>query len=267
MKQVKTKIIGILNITPDSFSDGGVYLDTAKAQEHAAKMINCGVDIIDIGAESTRPGGCAITIEEEFRRLEKILPAVYKLAKENNVLLSLDSRNYKTLDYFQNYYDIINDVTGLNDPKILEVLKNTNKQAIFMHSLTVPADKNKLIPENLDPIKYLQNWLDQKVAKFKENNIDLSRVIFDPGLGFGLRPLQNIEVIKRLPEMEFHGIRVLIGHSRKSFLKAFGEVEAVKRDPETHVISSYLMKLGVDYIRVHDVEATIRIKKLIKELY
>lgn len=264
---MSTKIAGILNITPDSFADGGKYSTPVQALKQVSEMIASGIDMIDIGAESTRPGGTKITQKEESRRLEPIIPMLYKLARENGILVSLDSRNYKTLKEFKNCYDIINDVTGLSDPQILEFQRKTGKEAIFMHSITVPVNRKKFLPEDADPIKYIQDWLDKKIEHFKANKLDLTKLIFDPGIGFGLRPMSNLAIIKRLREFNLHGLRMMIGHSRKSFLRVFGEVHPSNRDPETHVLSAYLMNSGVDFIRVHDFESTIRIKKLVQELY
>jgi dihydropteroate synthase len=264
---IKTKIMGVLNITPNSFSDGGKYLDYDNAIKRTLEMVEAGVDIIDVGAESTRYYTGAAAVDEEIRRLKETLPAIYKLAKEKNILVSLDSKNAETLENFNEYFDIINDVTGLTDTRIIELQKRTNKLAIFMHSLMIPADKRVTIPKHLDPIEYLQNWFENKIKKFKEYDMDLSKLIFDPGIGFGLGPQNDLEVIRRVREFQLDNMKILIAHSRKWFLKFFGEEDSAKRDPETHVLSAYLMNVGVDFIRVHDVESTIRIKKLVKELY
>lgn len=267
MKKFQTKVVGIVNFTPDSFSDGGRYNSHMQALDHVSEMIANGADIIDVGAESTRPSGIKVSVQEEQDRLDGLLQKIYSIACENNILVSLDSRNYDTLKKFEKYYHIVNDVTGFDDKRIIDLHKRTQKEVIFMRSISVPVIKNKTIGENVDPVAYVQDWLDQKLQFLKDNKVDLGKLIFDPGIGFGLGNKNDLVLIKRLAEINTKGLRMMIGHSRKSFLSVFGEDDASLRDPETHVLSSYLINLGVDYIRVHDVRSTYRIKKLTEMLY
>ncbi|MEQ9115421.1 MAG: dihydropteroate synthase [Rickettsiales bacterium] len=267
MKKFETKIVGALNLTPDSFSDGGRYNSHSQALAHISDMISNGVDVIDVGAESTRPDGVRITVEEEKKRLDGLIQMIYKIAKENNVKVSLDSHNIETLTHYQNYYDIINDVTGLSSDEIISLQKDTGKEAVFMRSLTVPVIKTKVIDPTLDPIIYIQDWLNKKIDFFTRKEIDLNKLIFDPGIGFGLGQKNDMLLIKKISDLNTQGLQLMVGHSRKSFLQVFGSSNPRERDPETHVLSSYLINLGVDYIRVHDVESTARVKALTKELY
>lgn len=253
------KIAAILNLTPDSFSDGGMNLAHQNAIDCVKEMIEVGVDVIDIGAESTRPGASPISVQDEIDRIEKSIYEIKNLVDGRKIEISLDSRNFETIKHFINCIDIINDVTGLNDERIQDLALARNKKVIFMHSLSIPAKRGEYIDESLDIIEYLQRWFDNKLIAFKDKGFDSSCLIFDPGIGFGVSAAQSLEIIKRLDEFELRGVKIMIGHSRKSFLSQFGEVDAAKRDPETHAVTQYLCSKKVDYIRVHDFKTTKRI--------
>lgn len=257
MKQAK--IVAILNLTPDSFSDGGRNFTYQNAINCVKEMISSGVDVIDIGAESTRPGAAAISPQEEISRIEQVIYEVKILLKGSKIEISLDSRNCETTKHFIDYIDIINDVTGLSDERIQDLALAHSKKAIFMHSLSIPVKRGECIDTNLDIIEYLQNWLNNKLAIFKSKGFDASNLIFDPGIGFGLSAAKSLEIIKRVDEFELENAKIMIGHSRKSFLSQFGEANAANRDPETHVVTQYLAAKKVDYIRVHDFKTTKRI--------
>ncbi len=267
MKKSDTKIVGILNITPDSYSDGGKYLEIDKALEHVELMIAQGVDLIDVGAESTRPNADFVTEEEEIKRLSGVLERIYKIARQHKVEVSLDSRNYNSLKKFADYYDIVNDVTGLRDEKIINFCVASGKRAIFMRSINVPVNPAEIIPKDLDVIQYVQEWLNKKLELLESKNLPLHNLIFDPGIGFGLGADKDLELIKRIDELNTHNVPIMLGYSRKSFLKKYGEDDASKRDPETHVITSYLITKNIEYIRLHNVGEAVRVMKLARELY
>ncbi len=241
-----------MNITPDSFSDGGKYNNRSSAKTQIEKMIVSGVDIIDIGAESTRPDAEILTLDEEWRRLKSVLEVI---PKENNVRFSLDSRNYETQLKAQEYnIDIINDVTGFESNKMLDLAVHNNKEIIFMHSLTIPADKEITIPADEDVVEVLMKWAEEKIKYFKKQGLDKSQIIFDPGLGFGKTAQQSWEIIKRVDEFKKLGVKILIGHSEKSFLTLFTNKKAGERISETLTISSILLHKNIDYLRIHNVE-------------
>ena len=261
------KIMAILNITPDSFSDGNDYFNIENAISIIQDMIEAKVDVIDIGAESTSPGATAISVDQEIKRLEEIIPRAKDLIIGQQTLLSLDSRNYQTLHKFIHHIDMINDVTAGADQKILDLVRDYKKLYCFYFSTSIPVDRNKFLPNNTDLIKYFSNWVEEKITTFLSSDIKKEQLIFDPGIGFGLNPTQSLEMIKNIDKINTCGIKVLIGHSRKSFLAQFGEKDARKRDPETHVLTSYLARKKVDYIRVHNFIETKRVLELTKKLY
>jgi dihydropteroate synthase len=262
------KIFGILNITPDSFSDGGDYYNINAALDHAREMILAGVNIIDIGAVSTRPNGNITFPEEEVKRLEVILPELRNITLGTNVQISLDSYNYRTVDEFISYIDIINDVTGMEDKNMQALALESGKEVVFMHSMGIPVNNslNCLDPEQ-DVIKFLCHWRDQKIKELLAKGFSLEKLTFDPGIGFGKNSHQSLAIITRVSELVSKKIKILIGHSRKSFLTLFGEKDPKKRDLETHIISTYLFNKNIDYIRVHDVSGTQRVISLYTTLY
>jgi len=255
-----TKIMGILNVTPDSCSETGKYFSHDAALVRAKEIIDSGVNIIDVGAESTRPGGGAVSISEEIRRLE-ILPEIKKLAHNVGVKVSLDSRNYDAVKQYINDIDIINDVSGFYDERMQDVALTHNKKVIFVHSLSVPVIKGQYIQTD-DIILYLQNWCKERVDSLTKKGFSKEQLVFDPGIGFGTDVEQSFRIVKDVKELMKCGVEVLIGHSRKSFLASLGELDYNNRDPETHALTFYLASKGIGYVRVHDVTATARIIKM-----
>ncbi|MCH9754074.1 MAG: dihydropteroate synthase [Alphaproteobacteria bacterium] len=263
MEKKQSKIFGVLNITPDSFSDGGKYFTPEKALSQVKNMIEGGVDVIDVGAESTRPDSDDTDVKKEIARLE-ILPEIKKLADEAGIPVSLDSRNAETIKQYIDSIDIINDVTGLRDENIQDLAIRYNKKVVLMHSLSVPVKKGEYVQCD-DYIKHLDNWLQAKLNLLYKKGFRKDQIIFDPGIAFGTSPSQVIEILKGVEKLQNFGVEVLIGHARKSFLAQFGEEDASKRDPETHALTFYLARLGVDYMRIHDVWASKRIIKMAQE--
>ncbi len=249
------KLVGILNITPDSFSDGSKYSSPENALAQAIKMKEEGADIIDVGAESTRPGAIAITPEEEIERLEPVL----RILKKVKIPISVDTRNPDTAWMASKYPHVryINDVSGLNSDEIIENIKDHYLGCIAMHSLTVPADPQVVISG--DPVEVIKKWAEETLIRLQKNGIGKEYIILDPGIGFGKTPEQSIELIRRAGEVaEFiHslGAEVLYGHSRKSFLSEITAKPAPDRDAETAEISRYLLSQKIDYIRVHNIAA------------
>lgn len=263
MKKRESKIFGILNITPDSFSGKTSCFDSDGALDHAKRMINSGVDIIDVGAESTKPDTSSISLEEEISRL-RVLPEIKRIADRDGVAISLDSRNPETIKKYIEYIDIINDVSGLQNEDIQNIALKYQKKVVLMHSLSVPVKKGEFVDCD-DYVVYLLNWLEYKLQILYKKGFKKDQFIFDPGIGFGNSPKQVIDILKGIKKFQSFGIEILIGHARKSFLSQFGEVDASKRDPETHALTFYLANLGVDYVRVYDVEASKRIIKMAME--
>lgn len=251
MKQVG--LVGIVNLTPDSFSDGGKLPGPEIAVEYIGKMIAEGASVIDIGAESTRPGAVLISPSEEWRRLGPVLEQLPKV-KSKNVAISVDTRHAETARKALDLgVDWINDVTGFVSSAMVEVVKPSKCKLVVMHSLGVPANKAITIPPAADVVETLTAWGKDRVAKLEEKGIDKSRIIFDPGVGFGKSEPQSFTVLRNIAAFKSLGVPVFVGHSRKSFLARFTSSQPALRDDATLAASLFLAQQGVDYLRVHEI--------------
>jgi dihydropteroate synthase len=266
-----TKIMGIINITPDSFSDkhlnNGEIISHEFFLDQFENMVKAGAHIIDIGAESTRPNATPLSDEQEWSRLKpyiEILAAQKKLMGKLPVEISIDSYHPKTIENCLKLgvIDYINDVSGLNNKQMIEVAKKSNLKVIFMHSLTVPADKNIMISSDDDEIKILNNFAKKKISELEKAGIAKDKIIFDVGLGFGKSTKQSYNIVKNIDKFKKLGVELLVGHSEKSFLSLFTNKQAGERWLETAIFSSFLASKNINYIRVHDVELNARAIKL-----
>ncbi len=247
--------MGILNITPDSFSDGGIWNDDATLLEQIDAMLEENVQIIDMGAESTRPNATAIQATEEWHRLQPPLHiATQRLSGQSiRPLLCVDSHHASTLEKALNAgADMINDVTGLRDPAIIELARDSNCQVVAMHSMSIPADPSILLPTSDSAVQQLRDWLNDNIEHWLDNGLDLNKIIFDPGIGFGKNALQSLALLQHTNAFKDSGLRLLIGHSRKSFMSGFTDRPFSERDLETLGISLALCQQGVEIIRVHN---------------
>lgn len=245
--------MGILNITPDSFSDGGKYNNENDFVNTFENWIENNVSIIDIGAESTKPNAIPLTAEEELKRLQ----FVFKYIKSKKFdlikpMLSIDTYHPETAEQaILNGFDIVNDISGLCNQKMINLAKNNPQiKFIFMHSLGIPSDKTVVIPDNKNVIEEIDKWLENKINIFEKNNLKKEQLILDLGIGFGKTPSQNLQILQNIEHFHKCGFKILIGHSRKSFMGAFSNVSTAERDIETLAIS---MKIAnkVDILRVH----------------
>jgi len=246
------KIIGILNFTPNSTSDGGDYFDYDRCLIRAQEMVQQGVDIIDFGAEATNPKldrYSKLTFEEEFLRLKDVFPDVVNIAHKHNKLVSIDTYKYKIAEFAIDHgVDIINDQTGCKDENMIKIIKNSKKKVIAMHSLTIPSDRGVIISPEKDIVLELKNWGMDITKKLDGYGIPKSDIIFDPGIGFGNNFEQSWKIIRDILSFKDIGVEICVGHSRKGCMRYIGEENAV-----TLAASVYLMN-KVDYLRVHDVD-------------
>lgn len=251
MLKFNEKIIcGILNITPDSFSDGGLYFEKEKAVERALKMIEEGAKWIDIGGQSTRPFSQSISPEEEE---ERVIPVIKELRRKvpSSIILSIDTFYPeiagKALDLG---VDIINDVTGLRNEKMIETILKHKKPVVIMHMKGEP----KTMQENPyydDVIKEIKDFFIEKINKLLENGFD--DIIIDPGIGFGKNLEHNIKILKNLNSFKKLGYPIMLGPSRKSFIGMIcGEKDPKRRVSGTIATCLYVYN-NVDIFRVHDV--------------
>ncbi len=263
-----TELVGILNLTPDSFSDGGRWLDPALAVGHGVRMAEAGATVIDLGAESTRPGGLGIDPAIEWSRVAPVLAAFRdRWPSGSGPLLSVDTRHAPTaLRAIDAGADWINDVTGFDDPAMIEAVSTALVDLVVMHHVGVPPAPGQTLDRSADPVLGLLRWGADRLERLDRAGINPSRVIFDPGIGFGKTGEQTAAVLARIGEFRRLGVRLLVGHSRKSFLKSWFAPEGVgpcatvaDREIETMALTQHLATWAVDYVRVHDVEANARV--------
>lgn len=252
-------VMGVLNVTPDSFSDGGLWLDPDAAVAHARDLTDSGADIIDVGGESTRPGAGRVALEDE---LDRILPVVGALAG-SGLTVSIDTMRAevarRAVEVGAAY---INDVSGgLADPDMAAVAADCGRDVIVMHWRGHSADMQRRAVYD-DVTAEVIDELTQRVEAFRAAGVAEERIILDPGLGFAKSFEHNWRLIATLPALMARGHRVIVGTSRKGFLGAVGQPERAPRPPRerdvaTAVTSAYLSDLGVWGVRVHDVRSTV----------
>lgn len=258
------EFVAILNVTPDSFSDGGKYMESDQFLQQARKLIHGGADYLDIGAESTRPLAQPVSHEEEGLRLKWALDHLEELKKEGlQFKVSIDSRNYETIrQVVENYkIDLINDVSGLCDDKILNIIKEYNLSAVCMHSLSVPAHKDIVLKPDHDPVEQISNWWTLREKKFSDYNINGDNIYFDPGFGFGKTTEQSRYLVDHLNNFFEIQHKFFLGYSRKSFLG-----DAVDRDLATAQITQKLNPAFCQLLRVHDIEVQKKFLRVSHEL-
>lgn len=253
---VSTTLVGILNLTPDSFSDGGMYKTVHDAHAHVLRMVAEGARVIDIGAESTRPGATPITAEEEWRRLEPLLTLLMRT--EILALISVDTRHSETAQRALALgVDWINDVSGCTS-EMIDVVRSSSCRLVVMHSLTVPASREHVLPEDADPVTAVRTWFQKKREELQREGITADRIVFDPGIGFGKTAAQSLELIRRADELRIPGTALMFGHSRKSFLSPQNNLPIAERDEATCIVSAFLAEKGIEYLRVHNVAANAK---------
>ena len=244
-------IQGILNITPDSFSDGGLYLNPKKAFNKAIKLLDDGCDIIDIGGESSRPGSTPISIQEE---IDRIIPVVEKIKNEVECLISIDTYKADVASEAIKYgANIINDITGLTyDPDMIDLVVKNNTPVILMHMQGNPKSMQKN-PSYDNVIDEISTFFKKQIEKLNIKGFPLDKIILDPGIGFGKTLQHNLNILKNIDIICNLGCHTLIGTSRKSFIGDILNCPPEKRLEGTISSNLYAVIHGVKIIRVHDV--------------
>jgi dihydropteroate synthase len=257
----KTHIMGILNITPDSFSDGGMHFDKSRAVDHALRMIDDGADILDIGGESTRPGSEPISVDEELRRT---IPVIKALSKSISIPISIDT--YKSdvaIRALEAGASIVNDISGMRfDPEMPAAVSRFKVPVVIMHMKGTPKNMQinpvykALIPEIMDYFRF-------SIRLAAEFGIPDNMIILDPGIGFGKTFTHNLEIINNLQQFSLFENPILIGTSRKAFLgKILGDLPAQERLEGTAASVAISIIKGAHIVRVHDVKAMARVAKV-----
>lgn len=248
------KIMGVLNCTPDSFSDGGRYRGVENAIARAHEMVAEGADMIDVGAESTRPGSYAVDAEEEIARLT---PVVSKLVRELRVPVSVDTKKAPTMRAMLELgADIINDVHALEDRGALAAVRESRCGICLMHMRGMPENMQDNT-EYGDVLAEVDGYLGARLAACLEQGIDAQRIVLDPGFGFGKTPAQNMMLVKHLPYFSRHGQPLLLGVSRKSTIGHILDGAPVDKRMTGSVVLGVLgAQAGAHILRVHDVAET-----------
>lgn len=250
----KCHVMGILNVTPDSFYDGGLHFDLADTQKRVDAMVKEGVQIIDIGGESTRPGSKPVTIEEE---LERVIPAIKYIAKNYDIPISIDTQKAEVArEAIEAGAYIVNDVGGLRNEDMISVVSEMNVPVIMMHMQGSPENMQKN-PQYGDVVEDIKEWLEVQIKAAEKVGIKRSNIIVDPGIGFGKNLKHNLELLGRLSEFKGMAGGVLLGASRKSFIAMMTGNE--EGDRLAGSLSAAIMGVtgGVDILRVHDVKETL----------
>ncbi|MFT5729050.1 MAG: dihydropteroate synthase [Desulforhopalus sp.] len=255
MSESKIKIMGVLNVTPDSFSDGGQFATIDSAVDQAESLITQGADILDIGGESTRPFADKVATEEE---LQRVIPVIRAIRQKHSIPISIDTtKSTVAVAALKAGATHINDISALRtDPEMIEVARSTSVPIIIMHMLGTPENM-QIKPTYTDIIKEMLAFFTERLAYLNSHGVKTDRIIIDPGIGFGKTRNHNLTILKHLDRFSQFGVPVLLAHSRKRFL---GDVTGVTlekdRDLATAVVSALSACKAIDMVRVHDVAAT-----------
>ena len=256
--------MGVLNLTPDSFSDGGKFNSKKSGIDHALKMIRLGANIIDIGGESTRPGSNAVSKKLEWNRIEKIIRSVGK-----KIPISLDTRKSEIMERSIKYgVKIVNDVSGLSyDLETINVLKKYKIPFVVQHSKGTPENM-QIRPSYKNELLDIYDFFEEKLKFLRSIGIKHNNIIIDPGIGFGKKLKHNMNLITNISIFHTLGFPILVGNSRKRFIKDLtGKNDTKTRIGGTVASSIYLMMQGVQILRIHDVNELLQGVKVFKELF
>mgnify|MGYP003347182587 FL=1 len=257
-------IMGVLNLTPDSFSDGGKFNSKKKGINHAINLINSGANLIDVGGESTRPGSKVIKENLEWQRIEKILKSLIK----KKIPTSLDTRKSRIMiKGIDLGVKLINDVSGLEfDSQTLSILKKFKVPFVIQHSQGTPENMQKN-PRYKNELLDIYDFFEKKIKLLRSKGIKHNKIILDPGIGFGKNLKHNMSLIRNISIFHSLGFPILVGNSRKRFIKELsGKNDSKFRNGGTIASSIYLMTQGVQILRIHDVNETIQGIKIFKNI-
>jgi len=252
--------MGIVNVTPDSFSDGGKYSSVDLAVEHALQLIAEGADILDIGGESTRPGADPVDLEEELRR---VIPVIEALSKVTTVPLSIDTYKPEVMRAsIQAGADIVNDICALREDGALEFVANSNAAVCLMHMQGIPQTM-QINPQYTDVVAEVKQFLTDRVEACLAHGIARERILLDPGFGFGKTTAHNVALIQHLDRFLELGFPLLVGLSRKSVLGRIAGGDEQQRLHAGLAASVISVMKGAKIVRVHDVKATVDALKVV----
>jgi dihydropteroate synthase len=255
----RTHIMGILNLTPNSFYDGGKFISPADSIKYAAKMVEDGADIIDVGAESSRPGSDPISSDEEIERLKPVLPELSRL----NVPISIDTYKLSVARWaLDRGASIINDISGLRfDPEMAKVVSEYKAPVVIMHTYGKPKTMQDN-PQYKSLLNEIVNYLKESIKIGVDAGINFDKFIIDPGIGFGKTVSHNLEILNSLSRLKELGRPILIGPSRKSFIGNILNLPPEERLEGTAAAAAIGIMNGANIIRVHDVKEIARVARI-----
>lgn len=254
------RVMGIVNVTPDSFSDGGQYAATDLAVAHAQRLIAEGADILDIGGESTRPGAEPVSLQEELRR---VIPVIEALSKISTVPLSIDTYKPQVMQAaIQAGVDVVNDIRALQETNALETVANSNVGVCLMHMQGTPQNM-QINPSYADVVTEVEQFLASRVEVCLAHGINKNRIMLDPGFGFGKTKEHNIALIQNLDRLTQLSYPLLVGLSRKSVLGKIAGGDELQRLHAGLAASVISVMKGAKVVRVHDVKATVDALKVL----
>lgn len=258
-------VMGVVNVTPDSFSDGGQYLRTDAALAHAQRLVSEGADILDIGGESTRPGAQPVSVQEELDRVMPVLEAL----RDAPVPLSIDTRRTAVMqEAIRAGADMVNDIGALQDAGAMRLVAGSKAAVCLMHMQGVPQTM-QLQPEYWDVVTEVSAFLHARIEAAEEAGLSRERIVADPGFGFGKTLAHNLTLLRDLSKLRELGVPVLAGMSRKSMLGVLTGQEVGNRMPSSVAAALIAVQRGASIVRVHDVQATVDALKVwhaVKEL-
>jgi len=261
----ETLVMGIVNVTPDSFSDGGKFFSPEVAISHASKLITQGADIIDIGGESTRPGAEQVSESEELKR---VIPVIEQIRTDNpTILISIDTTKASVAKHaVEAGADIINDVSGLSfDNNMISIVESFNIPVVIMHMKGNPKNM-QLNPKYKDIVNEILDFFKMKIKIAIQSGINRSMIILDPGIGFGKTVEHNFELLSRLNEFNVLELPIMIGPSRKSFIGITLDLPPEDRVEGTAAAVSAGVMNGASIVRVHDVKSMKRVVRIIEKV-
>ncbi|MFH1218029.1 MAG: dihydropteroate synthase [Pseudomonadota bacterium] len=253
----RVQVMGIINVTPDSFSDGGLISDEEKLLSQVAEMVESGADIIDIGGESTRPFAPQVSLQEE---IDRVIPSIIAIRRRFQIPISVDTTKAEVARMaIEAGADIINDVSGLtHDPAMISVAAEHDVPVIIMHMQGTPQDM-QVNPRYDDVVGEICSALSEQISWAEKQGLSRNKIIIDPGIGFGKKAAHNLTILRDLKKFTSLGCPVLVGHSRKSFIGSILSLpNPDERDEATAVLSALCAWNGASILRVHDVARTVQ---------
>lgn len=255
------QVMGILNVTPDSFSDGGHHNQLDQALQHAQAMVAAGATIIDIGGESTRPGAAEVSVQEE---LDRVVPVVEALVRRFDVWISVDTSKALVMqEVAKAGADMINDIRSLQEPGALESAAASGLPVCLMHMQGQPRTMQQA-PQYDDLMADVQQFFQQQIARCVEGGIPKSKLLLDPGFGFGKNLTHNYQLLARLAELHHFGLPLLVGMSRKSMIGQLLNLPPTRRMIGSVACATIAAMQGAQIIRVHDVQETVEAMRIVE---